>query len=331
MSGHSKWNNIKRKKEKTDGARAKVFTKIGREISVAVKEGGGNPASNSKLAALIAKAKANSVPNDNIQRIIKRAEGGDKTEYEAITYEGYGPGGIAVMVETLTDNRNRTAANMRHYFDKFGGNLGQMGCVGFMFTQKGVIVVDLEDKDPDELMMDALDAGAEDFDAGEEAAQITTDPDNFTAVCEALEKKGYTFISADVAQVPSTTTTLTDPDQLTNMGKLLDALDEDALKRILTEPKNSIVKQYEKLFELDDVELSFEAEALDAIAKKAMERKTGARGLRAIMEGAMLDLMYTIPSDDSIESCVVTKDVIDGTGEPLVTRREPRTRNRRAI
>ena len=227
MSGHSKWNNIKRKKEKTDGARAKVFTKIGREIAVAVKEGGGNPASNSKLAALIAKAKANSVPNDNIQRIIKRAEGGDKTEYEAITYEGYGPGGIAVMVETLTDNRNRTAANMRHYFDKFGGNLGQMGCVGFMFTQKGVIVVDLEDKDPDELMMDALDAGADDFDAGEDAAEVTTSPENFTAVCDALEKKGYKFISADVAQVPSTTTTLTDPDQLVQMGKLLDALDDD--------------------------------------------------------------------------------------------------------
>ena len=227
MSGHSKWNNIKRKKEKTDGARAKVFTKIGREIAVAVKEGGGNPASNSKLAALIAKAKANSVPNDNIQRIIKRAEGGDKTEYEAITYEGYGPGGIAVMVETLTDNRNRTAANMRHYFDKFGGNLGQMGCVGFMFTQKGVIVVDLEDKDPDELMMDALDAGADDFDAGEDAAEVTTSPEKFTAVCDALEKKGYKFISADVAQVPSTTTVLTDPDQLVQMGKLLDALDDD--------------------------------------------------------------------------------------------------------
>ena len=162
-----------------------------------------------------------------VQRIIKRAEGGDKTEYEAITYEGYGPGGIAVMVETLTDNRNRTAANMRHYFDKFGGNLGQMGCVGFMFTQKGVIVVDLEDADPDQLMMDALDAGAEDFDAGEEAAQVTTDPDNFTAVCNALEEKGYKFISADVAQVPSTTTALTDPDQLVNMGKLLDALDDD--------------------------------------------------------------------------------------------------------
>ena len=209
MSGHSKWNNIKRKKEKTDGARAKVFTKIGREIAVAVKEGGGNPASNSKLAALIAKAKANSVPNDNIQRIIKRAEGGDKTEYEAMTYEGYGPGGIAVMVETLTDNRN------------------QMGCVGFMFTQKGVIVVDLEDKDPDQLMMDALDAGADDFDAGEDAAEVVTSPENFTAVCEALEKKGYTFVSADVAMVPSTTTTLTDPDQLVQMGKLLDALDDD--------------------------------------------------------------------------------------------------------
>ena len=227
MSGHSKWNNIKRKKEKTDGARAKVFTKIGREISVAVRAGGPDPVSNSKLADLISKAKRMNVPNDNIQRIIKKAEGGDKTEYEAMTYEGYGPGGVAVMVETLTDNRNRTAANMRHYFDKFGGNLGQMGCVSFMFTQKGVIVVDLEDKDPDELMMDALDAGAEDFDAGEEAAQVTTTPENFTAVCDALQNKGYSFISADVAQVPATTTTLTDPDQLAQMGKLLDALDDD--------------------------------------------------------------------------------------------------------
>ena len=227
MSGHSKWNNIKRKKEKTDGARAKVFTKIGREISVAVRMGGPNPASNSKLADLIATAKRMSVPNDNIQRIIKKAEGGDKTEYEAITYEGYGPGGVAVMVETLTDNRNRTAADLRHYFDKNGGNLGAMGCVAFLFSQKGVIDISLEDKDADEAMMDALDAGAEDFDAGEEAAQVTTDPDNFTAVCNALEEKGYKFISADVAQVPSTTTALTDPDQLVNMGKLLDALDDD--------------------------------------------------------------------------------------------------------
>lgn len=227
MSGHSKWNNIKRKKEKTDGARAKVFTKIGREISVAVREGGGDPNSNSKLAALISKAKANNVPNDNIQRIIKRAEGGDKTEYEAMTYEGYGPGGIAVMVDTLTDNRNRTAANMRHYFDKFGGNLGQMGCVGFLFTQKGVIVVDLEDKDPDAVMMDALEAGAEDFDAGEDAAEVTTTPENFTAVCDALKEKGYEFLSADVAQVPATTTALSDADQMANMAKLLDALEDD--------------------------------------------------------------------------------------------------------
>ena len=227
MSGHSKWNNIKRKKEKTDGQKAKIFTKVGREIAVAVRAGGADPNSNSKLRDLIAKAKSLNVPNDNIQRIIKRAEGGEKDNYEAITYEGYGPCGVAMMVETLTDNRNRTAANLRHYFDKFGGNLGNMGCVSFMFTQKGVIVVDLEDADPDQLMMDALDAGAEDFDAGEEAAQVTTDPDNFTAVCNALEEKGYKFISADVAQVPSTTTALTDPDQLVNMGKLLDALDDD--------------------------------------------------------------------------------------------------------
>ena len=167
------------------------------------------------------------MPNDNIQRIIKRAEGGDKTEYEAMTYEGYGPGGIAVMVDTLTDNRNRTAANMRHYFDKFGGNLGQMGCVGFLFTQKGVIVVDLEDKDPDAVMMDALEAGAEDFDAGEDAAEVTTAPDNFTAVCDALKEKGYEFLSADVAQVPATTTALSDADQMANMAKLLDALEDD--------------------------------------------------------------------------------------------------------
>ena len=198
MSGHSKWNNIKRKKEKTDGARAKVFTKIGREISVAVREGGGDPNSNSKLAALISKAKANNVPNDNIQRIIKKAEGGDKTEYEAINYEGYGPGGVAVMVEALTDNRNRTAADLRHYFDKNGGNLGTLGCVGFLFTQKGVIDISLEDKDADEAMMDALDAGAEDFDAGEDAAEITTDPDSFSAVCNALEAKGYEIGRAHV-------------------------------------------------------------------------------------------------------------------------------------
>ena len=219
MSGHSKWNNIKRKKEKTDGAKAKVFTKIGREISGAVRTGGPNPASNSKLADLIAKAKRMSVPNDNIQRIIKKAEGGDKTEYEAITYEGYGPGGVAVMVETLPDTRTRTAADLRHYYAKTGGT--------FLFSLKGVIDISLEDKDADEAMMDALDAGAEDFDAGEEAAEITTDPDNYSAVVKAMEEKGYEILSDDLAMVPMTTTRLTDPDQLKLMGKLLDALEDN--------------------------------------------------------------------------------------------------------
>ena len=227
MSGHSKWNNIKRKKEKTDGARAKVFTKIGREIAVAVKEGGGNPASNSKLAALIAKAKANSVPNDNIQRIIKRAEGGDKTEYEAMTYEGYGPGGIAVMVETLTDNRNRTAANMRHYFDKFGGNLGTTGCVSFMFNEKGVIVLEREGLDEDTVMSDALEAGASDFQADEDVFEIYTEPSDFSGVRDDLEAKGYSFVSAEVEMVPDTYTDLTDPDQILKMQKLIDALEDN--------------------------------------------------------------------------------------------------------
>ncbi len=227
MSGHSKWNNIKRKKEKTDGAKAKIFTKVGREISVAVREGGSDPNNNGKLRDLIAKAKGLNVPNDNIQRIIKKAEGLDKTEFEAITYEGYGPGGIAMMVETLTDNRNRTAADMRHYFDKNGGNLGAMGCVSYLFTKKGMIVLDLEDKDADEAMMDALDAGAEDFDAGEDMAQVTTDPDMFSDVRQALEDKGYSFLSADIAMIPSTTTALSDEAQMTSMAKLLDALEDN--------------------------------------------------------------------------------------------------------
>ena len=227
MSGHSKWNNIKRKKEKTDGAKAKIFTKVGREISVAVREGGSDPNNNGKLRDLIAKAKGLNVPNDNIQRIIKKAEGLDKTEFEAITYEGYGPGGIAMMVETLTDNRNRTAADMRHYFDKNGGNLGAMGCVSYLFTKKGLIVLDLEDKDADQAMMDALDAGAEDFDAGEDMAQVTTDPDMFSDVRQALEDKGYSFLSADIAMIPSTTTTLSDEAQMTSMAKLLDALEDN--------------------------------------------------------------------------------------------------------
>ena len=179
------------------------------------------------LRDLIAKAKSLNVPNDNIQRIIKKAEGLDKTEFEAITYEGYGPGGIAMMVETLTDNRNRTAADMRHYFDKNGGNLGAMGCVSYLFTKKGMILLDLEDKDADEAMMDALDAGAEDFDAGEDMAQVTTDPDMFSDVRQALEDKGYSFLSADIAMIPSTTTALSDEAQMTSMAKLLDALEDN--------------------------------------------------------------------------------------------------------
>ncbi len=227
MSGHSKWNNIKRKKEKTDGQKAKIFTKVGREISVCVREGGSDPNSNGKLRDLIAKAKSLNVPNDNIQRIIKRAEGGEKDNYESITYEGYGPSGVAMMVETLTDNRNRTAANLRHYFDKFGGNLGNVGCVGFLFTQKGVILLDGEGLDEEKVMEDCFDAGAEDFDMGDEVVEVTTSPDDFSAVRQALEDKGYSFISADVAYVPSTQTRLTDEEDMKNMTKLLDALDDD--------------------------------------------------------------------------------------------------------
>lgn len=227
MSGHSKWNNIKRKKEKTDGQKAKIFTKVGREISVCVREGGADPNSNGKLRDLIAKAKSLNVPNDNIQRIIKRAEGGEKDNYEPITYEGYGPSGVAMMVETLTDNRNRTAANLRHYFDKFGGNLGNVGCVGFLFTQKGVILLEGEGLDEEKVMEDCFDAGAEDFDMGDDVVEVTTSPDDFSAVRQALEDKGYSFISAEVAYVPSTETRLTDEEDMKNMTKLLDALDED--------------------------------------------------------------------------------------------------------
>ena len=229
MSGHSKWHNIQKTKGAADAKRSATFTKIAKEIIVAVKQGGsGDPANNSRLATVVAKAKAANMPNDNIKRTIDKALGSGNTDnYESVTYEGYGPGGVAVMVETLTDNRNRTAADLRHYFDKNGGNLGAMGCVGFLFSQKGVIDISLEDKDADEAMMDALDAGAEDFDAGEEAAEITTDPENYSAVVKALEEKGYEILSDDLAMVPMTTTRLTDPDQLKLMGKLLDALEDN--------------------------------------------------------------------------------------------------------
>ncbi len=229
MSGHSKWNNIKRKKEKTDGAKAKIFTKMGREIAVAVKEGGGaDPASNSRLKDAIAKAKANNVPNDNIERIIKKAAGeGGGENYEALTYEGYGPSGIAVIVETLTDNRNRTAGEMRHYFDKYGGNLGQTGCVSFMFKKRGVLVIESEGLDEDAVMEDALEAGASDFSADEDIFEILTEPEDFTGVCEDLEKKGYTFLSADVAMVPDVYNAIDTEENEQKMEKLLDMLEEN--------------------------------------------------------------------------------------------------------
>ena len=229
MSGHSKWNNIKRKKEKADGAKAKVFTKIGRELAVAVKEGGGpDPASNSKLKDCIAKAKAANVPNDNIERIIKKAAGdGDDTKYETITYEGYGPSGVAVIVESLTDNRNRTAGDVRHYFDKFGGNLGTSGCVSFLFAQKGLIVVEREGLNEDKVMEDSLEAGASDFQADEDVFEIYTEPDDFSGVLADLEKKGYEFVSAEVEMVPNTMTAIPDEDARTKMQRLLDALEDN--------------------------------------------------------------------------------------------------------
>jgi len=224
VSGHSKWNNIKRKKEKTDAQKAKIFTKIGREIAVAVREGGPDPASNSKLRDLIAKAKDNNVPNENIERAIKKA-GADKTAYEQIMYEGYGPAGVAVLVDCLTDNRNRTAGDLRHYFDKYGGNLGQTGSVGFLFERKGVLVLENEGLDEDKVMEDCLEAGAQDFDFGAEAVEIYTAWNEVGAVREALEKKGYQFLSAQAEYVPSTYVRL-DGENAEKMEKLLDLLEE---------------------------------------------------------------------------------------------------------
>ena len=223
MSGHSKWSTIKRKKEKTDNARAKVFTKIGREIAVAVKAGGPDPAGNSKLKDIIAKAKANNVPNDNIERIIKKAAGeGSADNYEDVIYEGYGPSGIAVIIEALTDNRNRTAADVRHAFDKFGGNMGTSGCVSFLFSRQGIIIIDKEDIDEDTLMEAALEAGAIDFLSDGDVYEIRTEPNDMGGVRDDLEAKGYTFLSAEVEYVPSTYTKLTNPDDIQNMGRMLE-------------------------------------------------------------------------------------------------------------
>ena len=228
MSGHSKWNNIKRKKEKTDAAKAKIFTKIGREISVIVKTGGPNPQENSRLKDAIAKAKAANVPNENIERIIKKAAGDNSADnYEELIYEGYGPCGIAVVVETLTDNRNRTAGEMRHYFDKCGGNLGQSGSVMFMFDRKGQIVIEAEGKDEDTVMEDALEAGAEDFNFDGDVFEITTEPNDLGTVRDALEEKGYTFETAEVAYIPQTMSSIDDPEAIKQMEKLIDMLEEN--------------------------------------------------------------------------------------------------------
>jgi len=229
MSGHSKWSTIKNKKGKTDDQRGKVFTKLGREIVIAVKQGGsGEPEVNSKLKDVIAKAKAANMPNDNILRSIKKASGdGENSNYEEITYEGYGPGGVAVICECTTDNRNRTAGDLRHYFDKFGGNLGQSGCVSYMFDKKGVIVIEKNSKiNEDTLMMEALEAGAEDFNAEEDVYEILTEQADFSAVRNALEAKGYEFLQAEVSMIPATMTKLSDPEQIKLMDKLIENLED---------------------------------------------------------------------------------------------------------
>lgn len=231
MSGHNKWSTIKQKKGKNDAARAKVFTKIGRELIVAIRDGGSaDPNVNSKLRDCIAKAKAANVPNDNIERIIKKAASSNEGDnYESVTYEGYGPCGIAVIVEALTDNRNRTAGEVRHYFDKFGGNMGTPGCVGFMFSKKGVLVVEREDfdKDEDTVMEEALEAGASDFEADEDIFTIYTEPEDFSAIRDDLTAKGYEFASAEVEQVPSTYTKIDDEDAKVKMQKMLDMFEEN--------------------------------------------------------------------------------------------------------
>lgn len=229
MSGHSKWSNIKHKKEKTDAQKGKIFTKLGREITVAVKSGGADPETNRKLKDIIAKARSNNMPNDNIQRCIKKALGdGNDDNYENITYEGYGPSGVAVIVETLTDNRNRTAGDLRHYFDKFGGNLGTNGSVSWMFDKKGkIIILKASDIDEDTIMMDALDAGAEDFEVSDEFYEITTTPDDFSDVVSKLEEKNYAYASAEVEMIPQTYVKLTDAHDVLMMEKLIENLEDN--------------------------------------------------------------------------------------------------------
>ena len=230
MSGHSKFANIKHKKEKNDAKKGKIFTVIGREIVMAVKAGGPDPANNSKLRDVIAKAKANNMPNDTIDRGIKKAAGADSADsYEKAVYEGYGPNGVAIIVETLTDNKNRTAGNVRNAFTKGNGSIGTQGCVSFMFDQKGQIIIDREecDMDPDVLMMLALDAGAEDFSEEEDSFEILTAPDDFSAVRQKLEEEGIPMASADVTMIPQNYMALTDETALKQLNRTLDMLDED--------------------------------------------------------------------------------------------------------
>ncbi|MEQ2443530.1 YebC/PmpR family DNA-binding transcriptional regulator [Pseudoflavonifractor intestinihominis] len=229
MSGHSKWHNIQKTKGAADAKRSQIFTKIAREMIVAVKTGGsGDPANNSRLATVIAKAKAANMPNDNIKRTIDKALGSGNTDsYENVVYEGYGPCGVAVIVEALTDNRNRTAPFVRHIFDKYGGNLGATGCVSWSFDQKGVIVIEREDLDEDTVMMDALDAGADDMSADEDCFEITTSPDAFGDVLAKLEEKGYVFASAEVEMVPQNYVKLENEEDVKNMEKLIDFLEEN--------------------------------------------------------------------------------------------------------
>ena len=231
MSGHSKWHNIQKTKGAQDAKRAAAFTKIAKELIVAVKEGGSaDPAYNSRLATVVTKAKAANMPNDNIKRVLdKAASAGSGDAYEAITYEGYGPSGIAVIVETMTDSRNRTAGNVRHHFDKYGGKMGASGCVSWNFSKKGVLVIDNEDEDyeEDNVMMDAMDAGADDFEAEDDCFTIYTDPDDFNAVADALTKKGYAFVSAQIEMVPAEYKKLDNPDDIANMEKMLDIFEDD--------------------------------------------------------------------------------------------------------
>ena len=225
MAGHSKWKNIMHKKGKTDAQRAKVFTKIGKEMTIAVKAGGSNPASNSKLKDLIVKAKSLNVPNDNIDRIIKKASSNDSADYENINYEGYGPNGVAVIVECATDNRNRTSGDVRHYFDKYGGNLGATGCVSYLFTKKGVIIIEADGVDEDKLMDDVIESGANDFSKDGEIFEIDADPNHVSEVSGKLSDAGYNILSAEAEMIPSTYANL-DDEGIIKMNKLLEHLED---------------------------------------------------------------------------------------------------------